>query len=56
MKKQMYNVRLFKNENGTFEFDTVCFMHRCAKHNKNYEWVDASETDRKNLKQQLYSD
>ena len=53
MKNQAYNVRVIKKEDGTFEFPTGGYMSRCAKRGKGWEWIDASETDRKNLDKQL---
>jgi hypothetical protein len=47
-----YNVRVCKR-NGKFVFDESCFMTRLAKRGKGYEWVGASERDKRKLKEQL---
>lgn len=48
---KVYNVRLIK-VNGKFQFADG-FMHRLANKKNCKEWVDASKTDRRKLKEAL---
>lgn len=51
-KAQSYNVRIIKGTDGKFRLGS--FMDRAARRGRNdIRWVDASDTDKRNLLKQL---